>query len=288
MFMLMFPGAYSREPGTEVALLDEVGEYATLEPEVDRALGYSMRRLLLESRSEKLAQAQYSQPATYVINALHYFKLKSAAAWPRASFVAGYGLGEYNALLAAGVFDFVTGLKLVQRRGTLMASVRNGGMAQVVGVEGSTVGRRLRGLRLFSLDVASFDSLRDTTVSGPGEDIDDAVELFAGGGNGACRRLEADLPLHSRYMMPAAEQFREFLGLFSFSAPSIPVVANASGKLYPARKSRRAVRSLLVQQFVQPVLWLQTVQYVTGCGVTRFIECGSGRHLTRLVRRILR
>jgi malonyl CoA-acyl carrier protein transacylase len=132
MIAFVFPGQGSQKKGMGQGLFDEVREYGAVEKEVDSILGYSMRKLCLEDTDNRLKETQYTQPSLYVVNALHYYKAISQGVLP--TYVAGHSLGEYNALLAAGVFDFLTGLRLVKKRGELMSQAKNGGMGAVIGL----------------------------------------------------------------------------------------------------------------------------------------------------------
>ncbi|HEU4888434.1 MAG TPA: acyltransferase domain-containing protein, partial [Thermoanaerobaculia bacterium] len=161
-------------------LFDEVREYAALEKDVDAIVGYSMRKLCLEDPDNRLKETQFTQPALYVVNALHYYKAVADGTQP--SYVAGHSLGEYNALLAAGVFDFLTGLRLVKKRGELMSQAKNGGMGAVIGLSASTIAKVIRENGLASLDVANFNTPSQTVVSGPVEDIKRAGPFFENGG----------------------------------------------------------------------------------------------------------
>jgi malonyl CoA-acyl carrier protein transacylase len=107
----MFPGQGSQYRGMGQHLFDEVREYTSVEEQVDELVGYEMRRLCLEDPENKLKQTRYTQPCLYVVNALYYYKAVSQGLRP--DYLAGHSLGEYNALLAGGVFDFLTGLRLV-------------------------------------------------------------------------------------------------------------------------------------------------------------------------------
>src|SRR3990172_6192834 len=115
MLAFVFPGQGSQKRGMGQGLFDDVLQFTAVEHEIDKILGYSIRQLCLEDPDNRLKETQYTQPSLYVVNALHYYKV--LAEGQRPNFLAGHSLGEYNALLAAGAFDFLTGLRLVQKRG---------------------------------------------------------------------------------------------------------------------------------------------------------------------------
>jgi len=265
-------------------LFDEVREYAAAEQEVDAILGYSMRMLCLEDAGNRLKQTQFTQPSLYVVNALHYYKAVSEGSRP--AYAAGHSLGEYNALLAAGVFDFLTGLRLVVKRGELMSQARNGGMAAVIGLGADRIPQVIQENGLTSVDVANFNTPSQTVVSGPVDDIKRAGPFFENAGAQMYIPLQVSAAFHSRYMADAAQAFAAFLAPLSFAAPRIPVVANVTARLYPTENASETVKSLLVRQITQSVLWTESIRFLAGQGVTEFREVGPGNVLTRMVQQI--
>jgi malonyl CoA-acyl carrier protein transacylase len=284
MIAFVFPGQGSQKRGMAQGLFDEVREYAEIERDVDAIVGYSMRALCLEDADNRLKETQYTQPALYVANALHYWKAIADGARP--DVVAGHSLGEYNALLAAGVFDFLTGLRMVKKRGELMSQARDGGMAAVIGLDADTIAAVLRDNGLQSVDVANFNAPTQTVVSGPVDDIQRAGPLFQTAGARMCMPLPVSAAFHSRYMAPAAREFAEFLAPMTFAAPSLPVVANVTAEPYPQDGASEAVKSLLVRQITGSVQWVRSVRRLVADGVDTFTEIGPGNVLTRLVQQI--
>ena len=226
MIAFVFPGQGSQKRGMGQGLFDEVREYAAAEKHVDTILGYSLRKLCLEDMDNRLKETQFTQPCLYVVNALHYYKSVNEGTQP--AYVAGHSLGEYNALLAAGVFDFLTGLRLVKKRGELMSQAKNGAMGAVIGLGASVIARVIRENGLASLDVANFNSPSQTVVSGPAEDIKRAGLLFEKAGARMYMPLQVSAAFHSRYMAGAAKSFADFLAPMSFATPKIPVIADSS------------------------------------------------------------
>jgi malonyl CoA-acyl carrier protein transacylase len=284
MIAFVFPGQGSQKRGMGQGLFDEVREYAAVEKEVDALLGYSLRKLCLEDVENRMKETQFTQPCLYVVNALHYYKAASQGTRP--AYVAGHSLGEYNALLAAGVFDFLTGLRLVKKRGELMSQARNGSMAAVIGLTGSTITRLIKENGLASFDVANFNAPTQVVLSGPVEDIMRAAPIFEKGGARMYMPLQVSAAFHSRYMADAAKAFGDFLAPMSFTAPQMPVVANATAQLYPAYNASESVKSLMVRQITNSVQWTQSIRLLLGQGVTQFSEMGPGNVLTRLVQQI--
>jgi malonyl CoA-acyl carrier protein transacylase len=284
MIAFVFPGQGSQKRGMGQGLFDEVREYIAVEKDVDAILGYSLRKLCMEDAENRLKETQFTQPCLYVVNALHYFKAVSQGTRP--AYMAGHSLGEYNALLAAGVFDFLTGLRLVKKRGELMSQARNGGMAAVIGLSGSTVARLIRENGLGSIDVANFNAPSQIVLSGPVEDIKRAAPVFEKGGARMYMPLQVSAAFHSRYMADAAKAFGDFLAPMSFAAPQMPVVANATAELYPVYNASESVKSLMVRQITNSVRWTQSMRLLMGLGVSQFSETGPGNVLTRLGQQI--
>jgi malonyl CoA-acyl carrier protein transacylase len=284
MLAFVFPGQGSQKKGMGQGLFDDVAEYRAVESQVDALLGYSMRQLCLEDANDQLKETQFTQPSLYVANALHYYKALSEGQKP--AFVAGHSLGEYNALLAAGAFDFLTGLKLVQKRGQLMSQAKNGGMAAVIGLDAAAIPKLLADNELGALDIANYNSPAQTVLSGPKDDILRAQPIFQTAGAKLYVPLAVSAAFHSRYVSDAAKAFDEFLSGFTFSALQIPVIANVTGQPYPTDNPTQSIRSALVKQITGSVYWTQSVRYLMNAGVTEFKEMGPGNVLTKLMKQI--
>jgi malonyl CoA-acyl carrier protein transacylase len=284
MIAFIFPGQGSQKRGMGQGLFDEVREYAVAEKEVDMILGYSLRKLCLEDADNRLKETQFTQPGLYVVNALHYYKAVSQGTHP--AYLAGHSLGEYNALLAAGVFDFLTGLRLVKKRGQLMSQAKNGAMGAVIGLGATMIAKVIKEKGLASIDVANFNSPSQTVVSGSIDDIRRAGPLFESGGARMYMPLQVSAAFHSRYMEDAAKAFADFLAPMSFAAPKIPVVANVTARPYPTDNASESIKALLVNQVTHSVQWTQSIRFLVSTGVTQFSEMGPGNVLTRLVQQI--
>lgn len=277
---IMFPGQGSQEPGMGEGLFDL---YPELVAQADEILGYSIKTLCLEDPEDQLSQTQYTQPALYTVNALSFLKQKQDAPDQKPMFYLGHSLGEYNALFAADVFDFATGLRLVKERGSLMAEARGGGMAAIIGLGAEQVALVLEKEGLNTIDIANMNTPEQTVISGLAEDIANVQDVFQAVGARLCIPLKVSGAFHSRYMKAAQERFAKILAEASFAAPTTPVISNVTAKPYAANDVAR----LLAEQLVSPVKWAEAIQYAGSQGVSEFQEVGPGRVLQRMVPAIL-
>lgn len=280
MKVILFPGQGTQFTGMGRDLFPAYRELAELASET---LGYSIEKLCLENREKNLRLTQYTQPAVYVVNALRYYRTRDEAATDSGvDFVAGHSLGEYNALLAAGVFDFETGLKLVKKRGELMAAVGGGSMAAVMGVGEDDVREVLREHGLDSVDLVNFNTPTQFIISGPTDAIAEAEKVCASK-KIRCILLNVTGPFHSRYMVATQKVFEGFLRDYRFDDPKIPTIANTTARPHEAGAIARALAS----QIASPVLWTESIRYLIRQGATEFIEMG-GSMLTKMVEEIRR
>jgi len=261
------------------ALFDQ---YADWTAEADRCLGYSIRELCVSDPRGELGLTKFTQPALYVVNALTYRARADSGAAPP-DYVAGHSLGEFNALLAAGVFDFPTGLNLVRRRGELMSEVTGGGMVAVVGLEPARIGAILDASEVGRrLDVANFNSFDQTVIAGQKDDLVAVRPDFESAGVRAFIPLKVSAPFHSRYMQDAQQEFQTLLDETSFRKPSIPVIANVTGKPYEPDR----IRETLSAQIGSSVRWLDSMLYFLDRPEPAFEEIGPGTVLTKLAAQI--
>lgn len=284
MRVFVFPGQGSQSKGMGADLFDSVKQFAAVEDQVNNIVGYSLRDMCLNDSEGLLDQTRCTQPCLYVVNALHYYKAVEEGQQPGA--VAGHSLGEYNALLAAGVFDFLTGLKLVQKRGELMSKASTGSMAAIVGLEAEQVADIIKDQEFDGIDVANFNSPHQTVISGVPEQIQRAITVFKDAGAKMAVPLKVSGAFHSRYMIDAAKEFDLFLRQFEFTAPKITVVANVTAQPYAQDKPNDNIRHILVQQIYSSVRWTDSIRYLLSEGATEFDEIGPGKVLTKLINQI--
>lgn len=272
--VLLFPGQGSQKKGMGNTLFERYADFIDV---ADSVLGYSIKELCSKDPGNQLKFTQYTQPALYVVNALTYLEHMRTEE-ETIAFLAGHSLGQFNALFAANVFDFETGLKLVKRRGELMSQAALGSMAAVVGISGDVVTEVLKENGLSALDIANYNSHLQTVIAGPVEDIKNAAEIFKKT-EAKYIPLNVSAPFHSRYMREASGEFLRYIEQFTFAEPSIPVICNVTAKpLDPI-----SIKYALAQQIELPVRWTETIGYLLSMGDYDYIELGPGNVLTKLL-----
>ena len=276
----LFPGQGSQRRGMGEGLFDR---YPDLVAQAHAVLGFDVVRLCLHDPNDQLRDTAYAQPALFVVDALAY--LDRAERDDPPAYLAGHSLGEYAALFAAGCFDFATGLRLVRRRGELMARASGGGMLAVLGVSAERVVALLRDSGLVDVDVANHNAPDQLVLSGPRASLQAVARHIEERVPAArCVPLNVSAAFHSRYMADAAAEFARYLDEFTLVDPALPVLSNVTGEPY----SPGTVRELLAAQIRRPVQWARAMRYLLDHGVTDVVELGPGtvlRGLWRAARR---
>ncbi len=281
MITYVFPGQGSQYKEMGSSLFHQ---FKDLTEQTDEILGYSIKRLCMENPYSYLSQTQFTQPALYVVNALSYLKRVQDTS-KKPDFVAGHSVGEYNALFAAGAFDFETGLKLVQKRGELMGLVSGGGMAAVIGLSEEQVVEALEKNGLGMIDIANYNAPAQIVISGYKEDINRAQPVFeAIDGIRKFMPLNVSGAFHSRYMREVKQEFGKFLQAFNLYPLSIPVISN----VYACPYEQKRIKQTLTEQIDNAVKWVDSIHYLMERGEMEFEEIGPGTVLTGLIQKIKR
>jgi len=255
--------------------------------EADDALGFAISRLCFEGPAEDLQLTENTQPAILTVS-VAAFRALSEAGIGAPAFVAGHSLGEYSALVAAGVLSLSDAVRAVRARGRYMQEavpVGTGAMAAVIGGELSAVERiceEARGDQVCS--VANYNSPGQAVIAGNTEAVDRAIELLSGVAKRVIR-LKVSAPFHCALMKPAQNRVAQDLEQLSFNEPAIPVVTNVDARPTTAAQE---LRDALVRQVSAPVRWVDSMQLLIGQGVDTFVEVGPGKVLSGLMRQTSR
>ncbi len=276
----LFPGQGSQKKGMGGEVFDCFPE---LVAQADERLGYSIVELCLTDPRQQLNQTRYTQPALFVVSVLTYLH-RLTQTGKRPDYVAGHSLGEYGALFAAGVFDFATGVALVERRASLMAEAGGGAMAAIIGLKPQAIRQVLDDQGLGSIDIANFNAPTQTVISGPKADLPTAQTHLENAGATMVVPLPVSAAFHSRYMADARHAYAGFLETITFHEPRLPVLSNVTARPYHASE----IRALLARQITEPVRWTECIQWLLSQEEEEpeFSEVGPGNVLTGLVRRI--
>ena len=280
MQAIVFPGQGAQKIGMGEDLFDHFPELVEI---ADRVLGYSIRELCLDDPQNKLGQTEYTQPALFTVNALGYLRHAALSGGVAPAFLAGHSLGEYNALFAAGVFDFETGLRLVDKRGELMSRVRGGGMAAVVGLSEDRVRRVIKDNGLDSIQVANCNTPSQFVLAGPKQDVERVESLFIEAGADLYRVLNVSGAFHTVHMGDARREFETLLDTVHLADPQVPVMANVNARPYVSGR----IKETLAAQIDSPVQWVDSIRYLMGRGVEDFLEIGPSQVQTQIISAII-
>lgn len=290
-FAFVFPGQGSQAVG----MLDAWGDHPAVREtlaEASDALGEDVARLIHEGPKEILALTTNTQPVMLVAGIAAYRAWKAEGGADPAV-VAGHSLGEYTALVAAGALTLADAAPLVRFRAQAMQEavpMGTGAMAAILGMDAQKViegcAEALRSFGTNSgevVEAANFNDPAQTVIAGSKAAVDKACELLKSMGAKRALPLPVSAPFHSSLMKPAAEKLRERLAATALQSPRIPVVNNIEVKV---ETDPDQIRAALYQQAFGPVRWVECVRAIQGRGITTIIECGPGKVLAGLVKRI--
>jgi len=254
--------------------------------EASDMLGYDLWSLVQNGPAEKLNQTIVTQPAMLAAGVATWrLWQKLGGALPVA--MAGHSLGEYTALVCAGAIEFRDAVGLVQRRAEFMQNAvpaGEGAMAAILGLDDQAVREVCRNAANGGVaEAANFNSPGQVVIAGHRGTIERAIELAKEAGARRAIMLAVSVPSHSTLMLPAGEALAESLQAAAFQAPSLPVINAVDATPYTDAND---IRQRLTRQVSSPVLWVDTVQRLIADGATSIAECGPGKVLTGLIKRI--
>lgn len=253
----------------------------------DRALGYSLTRIIFEGPEEELTRTENTQPAILAVSIATKAVIEAELGYSLSpSLVAGHSLGEYTALVAAGTLTIEDGIRLVHLRGKWMQEavpVGQGSMAAILGLDPELVEQACREARNGQVcSPANFNAPGQVVISGHAEAVARAAETARKLGAKRAIPLKVSAPFHCSLMEPVADRLTEAFSGCSWKIPSCPLVNNVSASVVSGTAE---IRQALRSQTYSPVRWLESVQEMERQGITHYLEIGPGNVLSGLVRK---
>jgi [acyl-carrier-protein] S-malonyltransferase len=288
----VFPGQGSQSVGMGKALVERSPAAAAVFAAADAALGEPISTLAWDGPAESLDRTEQAQPAILaasiaILEALREGWALAGGAAPFPAFAAGHSMGQYSALVAAGVISLEDGIRLVRARGSAMqasGSGRDGAMAAIIGLDDARIPEVIAGAAAHgTFVVANRNAPGQVVVSGERPAIEAGAELAKTLGAKRAIVLPVSVAAHSPLMAEAAAEMRDVLAPITFHDPSVTLLANADARPITTGEAARAE---LIEHLTAGVDWVAAVQHMTAAGVTTFVEVGPGKVLTGLIKRI--
>ena len=279
----VFPGQGSQKLGMLSDVAAAYPEILHTFAEASDALGYDLWQLS-QSDETRLNQTEYTQPAI-LTGSVALWRLVERSVNP--AFMAGHSLGEYTALVCAKALDFKDAVKLVALRGRLMQNAvpaGTGAMAAVLGLDDAAVIEACaKAAEGEVVSAVNFNSPGQVVIAGSKAAVLRAMEVLKAAGAKRVLPLPVSVPSHCALMQGAAEELNEYLKTVKMSKPSLPIIHNVDVQIH---SDPNAIKVALVKQLYNPVRWVETVQYLVGQGCSHIVECGPGKVLAGLNKRI--
>jgi len=286
-FAFVFPGQGSQSVGMLNSIAERPEVRATLQ-EASEALGEDVAKLIAEGPAEALSLTTNTQPVMLTA-AVAFYRAWLAAGGPAPKVMAGHSLGEYSALVASGVISFKDAVPLVRFRAEAMQSavpVGTGGMAAILGLDDATVIRVCAEASTASggvVEAVNFNAPGQVVIAGASAAVTKACELLKAAGAKRALPLPVSAPFHSSLLQPASEKLKGYLANIEFKVPTIAVINNVDVEIL---NDPAAIKDALVRQAAKPVRWQETIQAMAAQGITQVVECGPGKVLAGLTKRI--
>lgn len=284
----VFPGQGSQQVGMLAAAYERFPAVRETFTEASDVLGYDMWGLVKSGPQEALNLTQTTQPVL-LASSIALWRAWCAESDIQPAILAGHSLGEFSALVCARALDFADALTLVRKRGEFMQTavpVGRGSMAAIIGLEDSEINRICEQVTQGADAVVcavNFNSPGQVVIAGHKEAVEEAIVALKAAGAKRAMPLPVSAPFHTILMKPAGEQLAEVLAGITVSAPQIPVVHNVHAA---TESDPEKIRQLLVEQIYSPVRWTDCIQTIVESGALNLVECGPGKVLSGLNRRI--
>ncbi|HEV7618131.1 MAG TPA: ACP S-malonyltransferase [Burkholderiaceae bacterium] len=284
-FAFVFPGQGSQAIGMLNGFADNAVVRQTV-MEASDALQFDLGKLIAEGPKEELDLTTNTQPVMLTA-AVAFYRAWIAAGGKAPAIVAGHSLGEYSALVAAGVIAFKDAVPLVRFRAQAMQEavpVGQGGMAAILGLSDEDVQAAcVASAQGQVVEAVNFNAPAQVVIAGHKSAVERACEAAKAKGAKRALPLPVSAPFHSSLLKPASDRLRDYMADLSFAAPQIPLINNVDVAIV---SNPAGIKDALVRQAANPVRWVETVQKIASQGITQVVECGPGKVLMGLTKRI--
>ncbi|MGK8662257.1 ACP S-malonyltransferase [Serratia marcescens] len=286
-FAFVFPGQGSQTVGMLAELATQFPIVEETFGEASSALSYDLWQLVQQGPAEELNKTWQTQPALLAAS-VAIFRVWQQQGGKAPALMAGHSLGEYSALVCAGVLDFKAAIRLVELRGKLMQEAvpeGTGAMYAIIGLDNDAIAKACEeSAQGQVVSPVNFNSPGQVVIAGNKEAVERAGAACKAAGAKRALPLPVSVPSHCALMKPAADKLAVALQDITFNAPQVPVVNNVDVR---AENDPEAIRSALVRQLYSPVRWTESVEFIAAQGVTSLLEVGPGKVLTGLTKRIV-
>ena len=284
MLGFLFPGQGAQHVGMAQDVAERCAATKERLDEASEALGFDLAAIVREGPADRLGSTEITQPALLAVS-VALLDAWRALGGASPAMAAGHSLGEYSALVAAGVLDFDAAVRLVHERGRLMQQASpagEGAMAAILGLDDDQVAACCAGAEGVA-SPANYNSPGQIVIAGAATAVAQAIAACQAAGARRAVRLDVSVPSHCALMAPASERLAALLEETRFHEPRLPVVQNVDAAIAP---DAATIRANLLRQLVSPVRWAASVATMAASGIERFVECGPGNVLAGLGRRI--
>ena len=284
-FAFVFPGQGSQAVGMLSGFADNSVVRETVS-EASDALGFDLGKLIADGPKEELDLTTNTQPVM-LTSSVAFYRAWIAAGGPVPEVIAGHSLGEFSALVAAGVIPFGDAVKLVRFSAQAMQEavpVGVGGMAAIIGLDSGALKEACQEAAQGEVvEPANFNSPTQIVIAGHKTALARACDAAKAKGAKRALMLPVSAPFHSSLLKPASDRLAEYMAGLTFSVPQIPLINNVDVAIL---NDPQAIKDALVRQAASPVRWVETIEKMAGIGITHIVECGPGKVLAGLCKRI--
>ena len=282
----VFPGQGSQKIGMLAELAEQNPIIEQTFNEASEVLGYDMWQLIQQGAQEEINLTQRTQPILLTCS-VAIWRLWNEKQGASPSQMAGHSLGEWSALVCSNVIDFADGLKIVEARGKYMQQavpVGQGAMAAIIGLDDQAILEAcIEANDLGVVDAVNFNAPGQVVIAGSNEAVERAMEICKDAGAKRALPLPVSAPFHTSLMKPAADNLADMVNAVKFRSPEVPIMHNVHAQ---NEQDPQAIKALMLEQIYSPVKWVDCVKQLKQSGVSTLVECGPGKVLSGLAKRI--